>query len=158
MHALVSFIDKVPDFLVDIEILQQEYYKFIDDKMTNPVRQVYASSIQKKFHLIKENISDPIIEQIPYTNSVLQKVKNIFIFNSVTFRLVMQNSCYDWHSDRGQICLHIPIISNFGCFFAYEKLNFKMPADGSAYLANNSKMHTFVNSGPEPRVHIVFDK
>lgn len=34
----------------------------------------------------------------------------------------------------------------------------EMLADGSVYIVNNSMMHTFVNAGDEPRIHLTLKK
>lgn len=67
------------------------------------------------------------------------------------------------HTDK-ECRLHVPLWTNDKCFTAFfdEKDNYKqagkfnMPADGSAYLFNAHRVHSFGNFGDEIRTHAVF--
>jgi len=102
---------------------------------------------------------------------------------SITYALLEPLSCYKWHVDENarvvikknnmskkssfddfwtndqgnNVVYHIPITSNDGCWFLYEHKVFHMPADGSLYKVDNHIHHTFLNSGPTPRIHILIN-
>ena len=71
-------------------------------------------------------------------------------------RLLMKppRSCLSWHRDP-EPRIHIPIITNVGCKMVIEDEAFHMPANGSAYVTNNTKYHNFFNGSEIDRVHIV---
>jgi hypothetical protein len=64
-----------------------------------------------------------------------------------------------WHTDGNekfyQCRLHIPLVTNEGCFYEGPKERFHMPADGSSYLVTTTQPHRVVNSGPTDRYHII---
>ena len=51
--------------------------------------------------------------------------------------------------------IHIPIITNPGCRMVIEDESYHMPADGSAYITDNTKYHNFFNGGETDRLHLV---
>ena len=51
--------------------------------------------------------------------------------------------------------LHVPIESNPEAWFEIEGRRYHLPADGSAFLVNTSRMHRIGNPGPTRRSHIV---
>ncbi len=59
-----------------------------------------------------------------------------------------------WHRDP-EPRLHIPIVTNPGAHMAIEGFNFHLPADGSAWITNNTRYHNAFNGGEEDRVHFV---
>ena len=52
--------------------------------------------------------------------------------------------------------LHIPIITNEKCLMNFSDKSYHMPADGSAYITNTKKPHSFENMGNNDRIHLVF--
>lgn len=152
----VNFIDKIEKVYVNINRLLLDYTLF-KDNISDVVNHDNKVLVQRKFHLILNNINQCNLDATPYTKDVIELLKPYLNFDSVTYRFVMPNTCYNWHQDTGQNCLHIPLITNLGCRFVYENRAFYMPADGSVYYVNNSKLHTFVNAGSEPRLHLTFE-
>jgi len=66
-----------------------------------------------------------------------------------------------FHLDEGWfhgIChrIHIPIITNKNCIMFWEHERFHFPA-GEMYEINNKAMHSVINEGQTPRVHLIFD-
>jgi hypothetical protein len=154
MHT--HFIDTVSGISVNVHKLIHEFDNFkyrVGDVETHGNKVL----VQRKCHLLFQNTINEDIELAPYTKSLADQLKTIIKFNSITYRFVMPNTCYNWHTDQGQLCLHIPLITNPGCWFVYERRSFHMPADGSVYLVNNSKPHTFVNAGENQRLHLTFE-
>lgn len=63
-------------------------------------------------------------------------------------------SCYSMHTDETPR-LHIPLITNPGCMFLFPPDGlFYMPT-GSLYWADTRKVHTFINTSDQPRLHLV---
>ena len=69
------------------------------------------------------------------------------------------NSECNWHQDGSeryyQARLHIPLITNHGCFFETLTERVHMPADGSFYFAHINRVHRVVNYGNQDRYHFV---
>jgi hypothetical protein len=66
-----------------------------------------------------------------------------------------------WHRDAPDnvplIRLHVPIVTNSGCFFATEHGRAHLPADGSSYFLRVNRMHCVTNEGKSDRFHVVID-
>lgn len=158
---LTPYLEKYPAIKADLNLLIAEY-KQIEDKLVDVTSSHNQVLVQKKFHIQK---ADPEYHHywceekglFPYTLEIAEKIRAVFNFNSITYRSIQPNTAYNWHVDTGATCYHIPLITNPGSWFIYEHRCFHMPADGSVYLVNNGRPHTFVNSGYEPRVHLTFE-
>ena len=60
------------------------------------------------------------------------------------------------HSDGPRsMRLHIPLETNPQAWFEISGKRYHLPADGSAYLINTSRVHRVGNDGPNPRAHWV---
>lgn len=132
-------------------------YKTVEDLLTEVDSHNNKTLVQKKLHLVKNNIESPHLIKLAYTNTIVSKILSQYDFNAVTYRMIMPNTCYNWHVDPGKLCLHIPLVTNIGCRFVYDTRAFNMPADGSVYIVNNERPHTFINAGSEPRIHLTFE-
>lgn len=150
------FIDKVPNISVNLNYLSFEY-KTIKDRFTDVTNHGNKVLVQRKFQLMIKNEFTDKTENLIYTRKIHDQLKSLLDYNSITYRFVLPNTCYNWHMDTGQTCLHIPIKTNPGCWFVYENRCFHMPADGSVYKVDNSRLHTFINAGSEPRLHLTFE-
>jgi len=159
---ITMYIDRLPNLKFDLAKLIEEY-KSIEDLLTDTENRhwynvKYCNTIvQRKFHPILRDVVHPILSELPYTNSVIQEIFALEKFNSVQYRVIYPNTCYNWHVDQGKTCVHIPLITHVGARFIYENRNFHMPADGSPYVVNNGISHTFANAGHEDRVHLTFE-
>lgn len=150
------FIDRLPLVTVNVSKLVQEYHS-VEHLMQDVTNHENAILVQRKFHLKLNEVDAPELSYLVETNNLVQNILTTYDFNSVTYRMVMPNTCYNWHVDTGKICLHVPLITNIGCKFVYEHKSFSMPSDGSVYIVNNESFHTFINAGPTPRVHLTFE-
>jgi hypothetical protein len=87
---------------------------------------------------------------LPYTNSILSELG--------MYRTRLMNmkpkTCYSYHWDPTKR-MHIPLITNENNFFVIDDEVSRYPADGSYYLVDTTKKHTFVNASFDSRVHIV---
>jgi hypothetical protein len=149
------FIDRQPHLKFDLARLIAEY-NLIEDKMEDVTNHGNAVLVQRKYHFTKNGVYKDA-SSMPYTAEVINSVMLLQEFNSITYRLILPNTCYNWHVDTGKFCLHIPLITNSGCRFVYDTRAFSMPADGSAYVVHNGIPHTFINAGTEPRLHLTFE-
>jgi hypothetical protein len=152
----VEYIEKIPDISADVNLLLTEFKK-IEDKLTDVTDHGNAVLVQRKFHLMKGRKFTDDIKDMSYTKKIVHTLLQVSYFDSVNYRFIMPNTCYNWHFDKGQSCMHIPLITNEGCRFVYENHNFSMPSDGSVYMVNNGRLHTFINAGREPRLHLTFE-
>lgn len=150
----VEYIEPVPNIKVDIETLYQEFLPFKDKTFDQYNGKVL---VQKKLDLMYKATFKDIIKSMPYTKKVTEIVSNYCLYNAIYYRFVMPNTCYPWHYDVMKMCVHIPLITNEGCKFVYSDRAYTLPANGSIYLVNNHKAHTFINAGPQPRLHMTFD-
>lgn len=156
MNASIPYLEKYNKINVKLNKILYEYNK-IQDKLEDVTDHGNQTLVQKKYHLLKKGFWKEDKDLFPHTLEASDQIKSIFDFNSITYRSIQPNTAYNWHVDPGQMCFHIPLITNSGCWFIYEHRCFHMPADGSVYVVNNGRPHTFVNSGFEPRVHLTFE-
>ena len=89
-----------------------------------------------------------------YFKNVYDILSKKFKLGRVRILLKEPRSTLSWHRDP-EPRLHIPIITNPGCIMVIEEVAKHLPADGSAWLTNNTKYHNFFNGGEEDRVHLV---
>ncbi len=153
-ESKIEFIEKLDSISVDIDKLLEEF-ELVRHLLVQ--KKTSGTLVQKKLGILQQNIYHPVIENLPYTKQIIEKLGEYYPYNSVYYRIVMPLTCYPWHSDPMHSCLHIPLQTNLGCRFIYENCAFHMPADGSVYLVNNQKSHTVANAGPTERLHITLD-
>ena len=89
-----------------------------------------------------------------YVEEVYNLIKSKFKIGRMRFLMKPPRTCLSWHRDP-EMRLHIPIITNEGCKMVIEDTSFHMPADGSAYITDNTKYHNFFNGSEIERVHLV---
>lgn len=154
--VIPDYIEKLPDYLVDVTKLVAEF-KTIEHLLVSPPRYGSIVTTSKTLSLVVSKQNQQVLNSLLYTNEVITYLRKTYDFNTVTYRSIMPNACYPWHADLGGICLNIPLITNPGCHFVYEGHSFHMPADGSVYVVNQKKPHTFVNSGGPHRLHITIE-
>ena len=151
-----EYIDVLPDYSVDLPKLLEEY-RIVEHLMTDRKRPNTPVLIQRALNLATNFRCTDTLQSLSYTYDVVKHLMATHVFNTVTYRCIMPDTCYSWHTDFSQVCLHIPLVTNEGCRFVYEDRSFHMPANGSVYIVNNEKPHSFMNGGANPRVHITFE-
>ena len=153
-----DWIDVIPKTNVDIKTLISEFKLNCENLVTDVVG-TNAILVQRKFHLMLGNIFSKSVDisTMPYTLEISELAKSFVSFNAITYRFVMPNTCYNWHIDFGKKCVHVPLITNTGSWFVYKDRCFHMPNNGSIYLVNNDRPHSFMNAGKEPRLHLTFE-
>ncbi len=153
---LTLYVDRVPNLSINLNKLVQEYQS-VEHLMTDVTTHQNATLVQRKFHLKLYGVDAPELLSLSYTLEIAKNILALQEFSAITYRLILPNTCYNWHVDTGKYCVHIPLITNSGCRFVYETRAFAMPADGSVYVVNNGIPHTFVNAGADPRLHLTFE-
>ena len=89
-----------------------------------------------------------------YFKDVYVALSKKYKLGRVRILLKQPRSTLSWHRDP-EPRLHIPIITNPGCIMVIDNVAKHMPADGHAWITNNTKYHNFFNGGEEDRIHIV---
>ena len=89
-----------------------------------------------------------------YFKEVYDKLSKKFKLGRVRILLKEPRSTLSWHRDP-EPRLHIPIITNPGSIMVIEEVAKHLPADGSAWITNNTKYHNAFNGGEENRIHLV---
>ena len=89
-----------------------------------------------------------------YFKEVYDKLSSTFKLGRVRILLKEPRTTLSWHRDP-EPRLHIPIITNQGCLQVIENVAKHLPADGSAWITNNTKYHNAFNGGEKNRVHLV---
>ena len=89
-----------------------------------------------------------------YIETIYETLQKTFKIGRVRFLMKPPRTCLSWHRDPEKR-LHIPIITNKGCIMVIENEAFHMPANGSAYITDNTKYHNFFNGSEIDRVHLV---
>jgi hypothetical protein len=151
-----DYIEILPDYKVDLSKLLEEY-NMVKHLLSDRKRPNSPVLIQRALNLATGHRPTDTLDSLPYTVNVVKHLMATYSFNTVSYRCIMPDTCYSWHTDFSEVCLHIPLITNEGCRFVYEDKAFHMPADGSVYIVNNEKSHSFMNGGTEPRVHITLE-
>ena len=89
-----------------------------------------------------------------YFKDVYEALSKKYKLGRVRILLKQPRSTLSWHRDP-EPRLHIPIITNPGCIMVIDNVAKHMPADGHAWITNNTKYHNFFNGGEKDRIHIV---
>ena len=105
---------------------------------------------------IKESAYTEFVKDLAdtYFKEVYDELSKRYKLGRVRILLKEPRSTLSWHRDP-EPRLHIPIITNPGCIMVIEETAKHMPADGGAWITNNTKYHNAFNGGEEGRVHLV---
>jgi aspartyl/asparaginyl beta-hydroxylase (cupin superfamily) len=150
------YVSTVPNFDFDLAALIADYQTIVASFTFD-----LQGDSSRKLHLIRSG--RPYVAKmaaVPYTASVIDRIKQFSNFDCVTYRVINPHSQYAMHIDPylNDYSYHIPLITNPLCEFVYEDgARFKMPA-GPLYMAQTNIMHTFENNSDFDRVHITFER
>ena len=64
--------------------------------------------------------------------------------------------CYTWHMDATEH-IHVPVVSNPGNKLVIGDNTYFLPADGSTYMTDTTKLHTAFNGGREDRYNVLIN-
>lgn len=89
------YVDRVPDLAINLNKLVQEYLS-VEHLMTD-VKSTHQNTtlVQRKFHLKLHGVDSPEIFNLQYTLEIAKNILALQDFNSITYRLIMQNTCYN---------------------------------------------------------------
>jgi len=144
-------LEKIPDITKhsvngdeDFQYLLQGSNESIE--INGTTRLIDGKAVESSF------ILDLYSDLMPYTYMVINEFQLIR-----TRALTLQpKTCYSYHVDGTQR-IHIPITSNENCFMVIDDKVYRMPADGSIYMVDTTKMHTAINANRNwfNRMHLV---
>lgn len=141
--------------IFDHEKILKEYLSFQkDNKLLNEY------STQEIFNTTEYH---PIIQSNgPYIMEVCEILKSVISYNFAIFRLMAPMSTFPFHIDsdvKGE-AFHIPVTTNSGCYYIFDKKIYEMQELGRLYKVNVLATHTFINAGTTPRLHIhlIYDR
>jgi hypothetical protein len=97
-----------------------------------------------------------------YIESVISKVEEVAKQDGVKIGRIRvmriePKTCYSLHTDPEEFRYHIPLETNYQCFFVVGKEVVRMPTIGRLYRFKTRSEHTAVNASFTVRLHIVFD-
>ena len=90
-----------------------------------------------------------LFPDMKYTNSL---IGDLGIKRTRIMRM-KPKTCLSYHYDRTWR-VHVPLITNPGCFLLIDKTAHHLEANG-AYRVNTTKYHTAINASFEARTHLV---
>jgi|TARA_R110000851_G_scaffold49490_1_gene119060 hypothetical protein len=96
---------------------------------------------------------DYILYNEEYHNTLIKGVLTQYQCYRSRFLTRKSGTCYQWHNDN-DYRLHIPIYSDPGNYFAFEK-GIERLEPGYVYMVNTTKKHSFFNGSKTDRIHIV---
>jgi len=147
-------LDKIKQELSTIEY-KQTYTLQGKNKEDNPFQYIISAdeSTNAWERSPKDRKAEDLIVSlfdVPYINSLLDK----FQIGYGRVCMLGSKTCYTYHKDISKR-IHIPIETNDKCFFVLDDEILRLPADGSVYEIDTTKIHTFVNGSTSTRTHIV---
>jgi hypothetical protein len=97
----------------------------------------------------------------PFRGTVVEELLNSLPvpYGRARLMLLKPKSCLSIHSDSGER-YHVAVKTNPGSYLievendGHGKFH-HVPADGQVYLMDASRLHTAINSGRKPRIHLV---
>ena len=159
-------------FEIDIDLLQKDFRKFPEKDWKEVVSPFVNDGGMWGLDLLEIDIENtipgsapafkfiPRLAHCPYLNEFLSQF-NIYNVVRARFNLLKPGEGIEPHADpygyeRGQVRLHIPIITNDKFLFHVEGIAYTMPA-GKCYYTNTLLKHHVINNGDESRIHLVID-
>ena len=144
--------------MIDIDRILLEVEKYVPEYVDQISLQTvpgiddpaYGTGRLTKLKHTESAFTEPTFPEMEYTNKV---IKDLGMFRTRLMAL-KPYQCYSYHVDPTKR-IHIPLITNPNCFMIIDDILYRYPADGNYYLADTTKVHTFVNASTEHRIHIV---
>ena len=114
-----------------------------------------GAEVSRDINIVESEYSEFIPDyENTYFKEVYDVISSKYKLGRVRILLKEPRSTLSWHRDP-EPRLHIPIITNPGCLMVIDNVAKHMPADGSAWITNNTKYHNAFNGGEENRIHLV---
>lgn len=100
-------------------------------------------------------------EWIVFRQQIAQIFSPIAAYGKVMLVSLLPGGVVDWHTDEGEYAeahrrFHVPITTNPGAVLLAECESAHLPV-GQLTEINNRVLHSAINVGPTPRVHLIFD-
>jgi len=147
-------VTAIDDFDFDVNVLIDEYNTFISKKIRTGKSGHGIFVLVERYDKIYN-----IIENMPYTQEIIQRVNALYDFSAVIYRVILPGAKYGWHVDswsESDHNYHIPLITNVNCNFMYMDKIYPMPI-GKLYKCMINKLHTFRHDGSDARIHLTFE-
>jgi hypothetical protein len=152
----MNYVEKIEDLFFNITELQQEYQEHIQTKKFDDEYNENSVLFHSKFVVYNNGWNHEVLNPMSYTKSVIEQIQSKYKINNIVYRILPSNSAYYWHTDSYRVNIHIPLITNEGSWMVFTNKAYHMANDGSAFFVRNGVHHTFVNSGHQPRCHLIF--
>ena len=91
-----------------------------------------------------------------YFYDVFKELSTKYKLGRMRFMKLIPTQCYTWHMDPTEH-IHVPILSNPGNKLVIGDNTYYLPADGSAYVTDTTKLHTAFNGGRETRYNLLIN-
>ena len=132
-----------------------QYSEYDDDIWTDG-----CGSLSKRIHKRQKEITtgkEYCILNPLYKGTIFEEIINDLGSTRARVMIKEEKTAYSVHSDLSSRC-HLALETNSDAYFVFPKEQkvFHIPADGNAYIVDTTRLHTFINCGPE-RTHLVFD-
>jgi hypothetical protein len=130
-----------------------------------------SGSLAYEYYATKEGIKSRLRDKQPpeftFTEFVPEFKHTYFyeVFNelSTKYKLgrmrlmkLIPTKCYTWHMDPTEH-IHIPIVTNPGNKLVIGDNTYFLPADGSTYITDTTRLHTAFNGGREDRFNLLIN-
>lgn len=96
------------------------------------------------YHLVNPEIQGTVFEDV---------IREFNLYRT-RFMWVGPYACYSMHQDSSPR-IHIPLITNQGCYFLFRDRSPVHLETGHVYLTDTRRFHTFINCSEKPRLHLV---
>ena len=154
MDELVKKIGEIDLANLISNCKEQGWLEPIDDHDESPKTFKETKSGEIDEHLKWPDDSSP---KAPLNDTVPEFIQDICeMFNAQMFRVMCLPpiSTLDYHDDFNNR-VNIPLITNNSCFYIFDDILFKLPADGSVYLTKTTVKHTAINGSYDYRFHLI---
>lgn len=89
-----------------------------------------------------------------FKNTIFETIIRNYNLKRTRLMWLEPYSCYSMHNDETPR-IHIPLITNQGCYFLFKIGLIKHLEIGNVYWVDTRKLHTFVNTSEYARLHLV---
>jgi hypothetical protein len=91
-----------------------------------------------------------------YFYHVWKTLSTKYKLGRMRFMKLVPTQCYTWHMDPTEH-IHVPLVTNPGNKLVIGDNTYFLPADGSSYATDTTKLHTAFNGGKEDRYNLLIN-
>lgn len=144
-----QFQDQMDDPRLSVQICLQGIHSDMDPYFGSRTLEHMTEGGTQGFE--EEDFNVFLFSELDYTNSIIEDL-NMF---RTRVMILKPKTCLSLHADPRKR-IHIPIDTHENCFIMIDQYAHHLPADGSAYLVDTTKLHTAINASlGSNRTHIV---